>query len=237
MFWDVALAIVGALATGLNGILGWRVTVDGGVPPARRKLYEFSFAAATLVGIVCVGLTAYRSAITNQHMTAQIHARFHADKVEWARFHNSADAGNPNGRWLIPDRPIGATVWLTNRGALPAKVTRGVCLLKVGPRLASDLENDLFGELTAGKSKAPLLSTEILQGDNVQLACRTAAAISEHEYYDLLDKREVVYIGLSLDYGDSALDANDDALNTQVCGYFVVSDPDQIIYCQKDHNH
>jgi hypothetical protein len=59
MFWDIALPVLAALAQGLTGFLGWRVTVDG-VKEERKKLYEWLFAIASLVGVVSVGIAAYR---------------------------------------------------------------------------------------------------------------------------------------------------------------------------------
>jgi len=59
MFWDIALPVLAAFAQGLTGFLGWRVTVDG-VKQERRVLYEWLFALASIVGIVSVGIAAYR---------------------------------------------------------------------------------------------------------------------------------------------------------------------------------
>ena len=59
MFWDIALPVLAAFAQGLTGFLGWRVTVDG-VQEERKKLYEWLFALASLIGIVSVGIAAYR---------------------------------------------------------------------------------------------------------------------------------------------------------------------------------
>jgi hypothetical protein len=59
MFWDIALPVLAAIAQGLTGFLGWRVTVDG-VRAERKKVYEWLFAIASLVGIVSVGIAAYR---------------------------------------------------------------------------------------------------------------------------------------------------------------------------------
>jgi hypothetical protein len=59
MFWDITLPVLAAFAQGLTGLLGWRVTVDG-VRQGRKKVYEWLFAIATLVGIISVGIAAYR---------------------------------------------------------------------------------------------------------------------------------------------------------------------------------
>src|SRR6266852_5998549 len=59
MFWDVALPVLAAIAQVLTGFLGWRVTVDG-VREERKKVYEWLFALASLIGIVAVGVAAYR---------------------------------------------------------------------------------------------------------------------------------------------------------------------------------
>jgi len=59
MFWDIALPVLAALAQALTGFLGWRVTVDG-VRPERKKRYEILFGLASLVGVVSVGVVAYR---------------------------------------------------------------------------------------------------------------------------------------------------------------------------------
>jgi hypothetical protein len=59
MFWDIALPVLAAVAQALTGYLGWRVAEDG-VQPERKTLYEWMFIAATFVGIVSVGVAAYR---------------------------------------------------------------------------------------------------------------------------------------------------------------------------------
>jgi hypothetical protein len=53
------LPVLAAIAQGLTGFLGWRVTVDG-VREERKKVYEWLFALASLIGIVAVGIAAYR---------------------------------------------------------------------------------------------------------------------------------------------------------------------------------
>jgi hypothetical protein len=59
MFWDIALPVLAAIAQVLTGFLGWRVTVDG-VRQERKKVYEWLFALASLIGIISVGIAAYR---------------------------------------------------------------------------------------------------------------------------------------------------------------------------------
>jgi len=59
MFWDIALAVLAAMAQVITGFLGWRVTVDG-VQDQRKTLYEWLFVLASLIGVLAVGLAAYR---------------------------------------------------------------------------------------------------------------------------------------------------------------------------------
>ncbi len=59
MFWDIALPTLAALAQVVTGFLGWRVTVDG-VRQERKKLYERLFALSSMVGVLAVGIAAYR---------------------------------------------------------------------------------------------------------------------------------------------------------------------------------
>lgn len=61
MFWDIVLPVLAAIGQVLTGFLGWRVTVDG-VRPERKKMYEWLFAVASIIGIAAVGIAAYRGA-------------------------------------------------------------------------------------------------------------------------------------------------------------------------------
>jgi hypothetical protein len=59
MFWDIAFPVLAAIAQALTGFFAWRVTVDG-VKQERKLMYEWLFAVATIVGVVSVGIAAYR---------------------------------------------------------------------------------------------------------------------------------------------------------------------------------
>lgn len=74
MFWEIALPVLAAIAQGLTGFLGWRVTVDG-VSPKRKKLYEWLFVLASLTGIIAVGVAAHRSV----DLIGELHGKMHVD--------------------------------------------------------------------------------------------------------------------------------------------------------------
>ncbi len=74
MFWDISLAVLAALAQGLTGFLGWRVTMDG-VRPERRRLYESLFLIASVVGIASVGFAAYRGSLSSGALSELRHGQ------------------------------------------------------------------------------------------------------------------------------------------------------------------
>ncbi len=61
LFFDISLVAIAALAQGITGYLGWRVTMDGAdFNSAKRKKYEFLFAACAILGVLATVGAAYR---------------------------------------------------------------------------------------------------------------------------------------------------------------------------------
>lgn len=62
MLWNVSLAIAAALVQFINSWLGWKVTTTPGTLTSKQRTrYEFSFIGTGILGIVLIGVIAYRS--------------------------------------------------------------------------------------------------------------------------------------------------------------------------------
>lgn len=57
---DILLVAIAAMSQAVTGYLGWRVTVDGGAPSKRKKLYKGSFIICAALGFLATVGVAYR---------------------------------------------------------------------------------------------------------------------------------------------------------------------------------
>ena len=231
MFWDIALAVLAAIAQGVTGWLGWSVTMDG-VQQNRQKLYKGLFAVASIVGIASVGVTAYRAATVNENASSQLHARFRASTLNFEPLKDSGDSSP-----ILPNHPIGALVRLVNIGGLPANEIKATCQLTVSPVLSEADENALFEkaqEIPALPSK-----NEVVQGDSIDVFCFTAknVTVSEEQYRGLIQRdvnpqKQVVYVTVVAKFTDRI----GEAPVYELCGHVFAGYWKEMVYCY-DHKH
>src|SRR2546427_9630633 len=74
MFWDIAISVLAAICQLLTVWLGLRITmnpIDPKDPKLRKKriLYEGSFVLVGVLGVIFVGLAAYRAPRERAHLS------------------------------------------------------------------------------------------------------------------------------------------------------------------------
>ena len=109
MAFNIALAALAALSQLGNAFMGWKVTGKT-LSSRQQKIYDALFIIIGVVGIVAVGLIAYRS-------SRQERAHF-AFQIENAYTGTSKSAGKviPYS-WFVINEPLAFSVYQTNVGS------------------------------------------------------------------------------------------------------------------------
>jgi hypothetical protein len=112
MFWNILLAVFGALAQLANAWLGYKVTGQT-VSPKRKLIYDCIFIGVGLLGASCVGAIAYRGSLSER-----AHFQFKPSLVY--DFPSVDDLWSRAGDWLAVDSPLRLNVHFKNVGSGPA---------------------------------------------------------------------------------------------------------------------
>ncbi len=88
--FDILLFAVAALSQSVTGYLGWRVTVDGGAPVKKKKLYEGLFLTCVTLGVLATIGIAYRGG----NIGKELEAIKYTQSKQGSELHCPASAGN-----------------------------------------------------------------------------------------------------------------------------------------------
>jgi hypothetical protein len=251
MSWNLALHMLlvaaAALAQGATSYLGWRVTVDGGVLPEKRKRYEFLFIAFAACGVLATIIGAYRGGNIGQELSdirkgqqqevAAIKNIEHGMKTPRALL--QIDRLLPLFRDRFGHLQINSII--KNHGDLLAVNEYPFRRIRVFPlplpttqEKINDIENLLWAELKeAADDKFGDRGDSIGPEQQVVQPITGIDSIPDGQWKQIQSGTLVVYFAMILRYKDDQTGAPHE---TDVCRYYWGKDPLVFHHCETGHN-
>jgi hypothetical protein len=193
MFWNIVLAVLAGLSQAVNSWMGYKVTGKN-LNPRQERLYDFIFVACGVVGIVAVGMIAYRSGKQERaHLAIRL----------WPTYEYNASA-DPS--FLPIGQPLAMNVSYKNVGSGSAfnLATAAYALLEADESKPSQVR--AITQFEEWNKTMPSLPSGTLAKDVEHFFTARGQRVSPEDVANLVAGRRVVYIvGLIAfkdDYGD-----------------------------------
>jgi len=206
MVWNIALAVAGGLCQFVTAWLGWRITIhpiDLGDPKQRRKriLYEILFVLVGVLGVVSVGVIAYRVPRDHAHFIFSLEPTYRNinGKTSWA-------SGTPDHRadFLQVNRPLALNVWHKNVGPGVAVNVQHHDGSFIEPDISAASENDALTQFEKVKASETPKDIGTLAKDAAQFSTASGIILSPEDYDNLVYGRRVVYTMTEISYSDDS---------------------------------
>jgi hypothetical protein len=196
MFWDICIAVAASATQLITAYLGWRMTVNPIDPKdatqkRKRIIYEGLFLAAGFLGVVLVGLAAYRVPRERAHL---------AVVPEPTYLHK------PNDEYPVPflmvNMPLSFNVRYTNVGNGTAVNLGSRMHVFIEPDISTTSESDVHEQFEKMKVSQPLKGAVMLAKGADQFGSAKGPILSPEDYANLMFGRRVAYIVAELRYRD-----------------------------------
>jgi hypothetical protein len=186
MVWNIVIAVCAGVAQFINAWLGWRVTSMGNpLTKRQRRIYDISFVAVGLVGLVFIGLSAYRGREERAHLQLRPDLR--------VKFSDSHNLWAKASDFLPVNSQMKLNVNYKNVGNGPATNVTHAGRVYIEPDDSLSSNRDAISKFEAWLKSQPPLTKTTLTKDETGFGTFEGDILTPEDFQNIISGRRLVY--------------------------------------------